>query len=280
MFDRQAAADLLNQDLRGEHEAIVHYLTHAWTVVRPFGGTLEAIARDEMRHFKWLSHAIVALGGVPDLTPPNARALAGGRDALDEDIQAEEEAISQYEDHRARIANEQIKVLLARIVVDERDHRRRFLRLREEWEAMPDEGQEPGSEPRAGDLPPFQAAFREEYQEILSTLLQSFFACHSRQVGLRAEDRAIDMMKHLAWLGEALGTLGTPVTFALPSAPEAHRLTGWLREIAEWAEDHLPDLVPLIERALQHQHFDRVMNLDDMWTVGPYPEGGYGGWMS
>ncbi len=41
---------LLNHDLTGEHRAIVHYLTHAWTVVHEFGGSIEAIACDEMRH--------------------------------------------------------------------------------------------------------------------------------------------------------------------------------------------------------------------------------------
>ncbi|WP_208527757.1 ferritin-like domain-containing protein, partial [Methylacidiphilum caldifontis] len=117
---------LLNEDFRGEHAAIVHYLTHAWTVAALYGPAIEAIARDEMRHMKWLGHSIVALGGVPDLTVPELPAVVPLQDALRADIEAEQEAIRQYEDHRARIADSGVKSLLTRIMVDEQDHLRQF----------------------------------------------------------------------------------------------------------------------------------------------------------
>ena len=59
---------LLNQNLEGEHGAIIQYLTHAYAMGE--GETaceIEAIAREEMRHLDWLAEAIVELGGIPSL---------------------------------------------------------------------------------------------------------------------------------------------------------------------------------------------------------------------
>ncbi len=279
-MDRLTSVDLLNQDLRGEHQAIVHYLTHAWTVIRSFGGAVEAIARDEMRHFKWLSHAIVALGGMPDLSPPDPLPLLSGADALDYDISAEEEAIRQYRDHQKTIDDHRLQVLLERIVVDEEDHRRQFMILREQWQQWPGQAVVEGPQLTQESVHPFQAALKEEYEGILTALLQSFFARPHYDIGLRAEDRAIDLMKHLGWLGEALGAQGIPVTWSLPETHNGHESRGWLQEILNWSEEHMPHLAPLVARAIQHQRLDAQMARLGGWTVGPYPEGGYREWMS
>lgn len=92
-----SAVPLLNADLRGEHVAIVQYLTHAWQLGEPWASRWESIARDEMRHFRWLAHAIVGLGGIPDLTPPPPPASDG--DLVRQDLAAEEAAIAQYRAH-------------------------------------------------------------------------------------------------------------------------------------------------------------------------------------
>ena len=74
---------LLNEDFIGENQAIIHYLTHTWTVMRLFGESITAIARDEMRHFKWLAQAVVALGGMPAMDPPALLPALNGLEALE-----------------------------------------------------------------------------------------------------------------------------------------------------------------------------------------------------
>ena len=47
---------LLNQDLEGEHGAIIQYLTHAYAMGEgEMACEIEAIAREEMRHLDWLA---------------------------------------------------------------------------------------------------------------------------------------------------------------------------------------------------------------------------------
>jgi len=68
-MDKDGIIALLNQDLEGEHGAIIQYLTHAYAMGE--GETaceIEAIAREEMRHLDWLAEAIVELVVFPALS--------------------------------------------------------------------------------------------------------------------------------------------------------------------------------------------------------------------
>ncbi|MCY0863892.1 MAG: ferritin-like domain-containing protein [Sulfobacillus sp.] len=205
---------LLNEDFRGEHAAIVHYLTHAWTVAALYGPAIEAIARDEMRHMKWLGHSIVALGGVPDLTVPELPAAVPLQDALRADIEAEQEAIRQYEDHRARIADPGVKSLLTRIMVDEQDHLRQF----EAFYAVsaPSAGEDPTESPRPEAVQRLEQLVAIEYREILRYLFQSFITSHAAIVGLTAEDHAVEEMRHLDWVASALVQTGGTIDWSRP----------------------------------------------------------------
>ncbi len=258
MTRRDDPVILLNQDLMGEHQAIVHYLTHAFTVVRQYGDSIEAIARDEMRHFKWLAHAIVALEGVPDLTPPHLLPVYSGVEALDYDINAEEEAISQYLSHRRDIADERVQNLISRIVVDERDHRRQFIGLREKWvSGGTDDMPERGGDERVVRL--FQTAVSREYQEILRSLMESFLQRHVRAVGLDAEDRAVDEMKHMSWIAQSMVDAGGMPRLN-PSEGSGHAPEPDIyRELEDWAEAQMPGLVPLIVRVIQHEEYHQLV---------------------
>ncbi len=67
-MDKDKVIALLNEDLEGEHGAIVQYLTHAYAMGEgEMSCELEAIAREEMRHLDWLAETIVELGGFPSL---------------------------------------------------------------------------------------------------------------------------------------------------------------------------------------------------------------------
>ncbi len=50
---------LLNQDLQGEHAAIIQYLQHAYAMGEgEMACEIEAIAREEMRHLDWLAETL------------------------------------------------------------------------------------------------------------------------------------------------------------------------------------------------------------------------------
>ncbi len=276
IHDREQHIRWLNDDLMGEHQAIVHYLTHAWTAVRQFGDAIEAIARDEMRHFKWLAHAIAACGGVPDLTPPDLLPRLSGAEALDYDIDAEEEAISQYLAHQRDIPDERIKALIGRIIPDERYHRGIFMSLRRAWNAglEAETGNQAAAAGRGDEtlVQRFQQVVSTEYQAILRWLLESFLARHTRQVGLDAEDRAIDEMKHMSWMAEAMADLGGYPRFQIADANE-QELPLYLM-LRQWAQSEQAALVPLIDRIISHEQYQTEEVAGAAWTVGSLMERG------
>ena len=59
---------LLNEDLEGEHGAIIQYLSHAYAMGEgELACEIEALAREEMRHLDWLAETIIELGGKPSM---------------------------------------------------------------------------------------------------------------------------------------------------------------------------------------------------------------------
>ncbi|MCJ7738495.1 MAG: ferritin-like domain-containing protein, partial [Anaerolineae bacterium] len=127
-MDNKAIIELLRADMRDEHAAIVQYLQHAYALGESGEACeIEGISRDEMRHFDWLSEAIVELGGKPDLER-GVVDLSGTLPVewMKRNINAEERAISQYRDHISRISDPEIKRLLERILSDEESHRDNF----------------------------------------------------------------------------------------------------------------------------------------------------------
>ncbi len=67
-MDKKKIIEMLNQDIEGEHGAIIQYLTHAYAMGEgDMACEIEALAREEMRHLDWLAETVVELGGVPSL---------------------------------------------------------------------------------------------------------------------------------------------------------------------------------------------------------------------
>jgi bacterioferritin len=141
----ELAIRLLTDDMRGEHAAIVQYLSHAYAIGDTPGeaGTLppeiEEIARDEMRHWRWLGELLVTLGGNPTIErDPVFLSGADPSALLLLDVEAEDRAIAQYEDHRVRLADVPAAVqAIDRILVDERFHRGVFVDLRQKLGLSP-----------------------------------------------------------------------------------------------------------------------------------------------
>ncbi len=209
-MDKNEVIALLNQDLEGEHAAIIQYLVHAYAMGEgEMACEIEAIAREEMRHFDWLAETIVSLGGVPSIKRGDMR--TGGKSVADwmqNDVLQEKDAIAQYEEHIKAIANPKIKRLLKRILSDERSHRGDF-------EHFVAKARKEG----AKDLRGFRQdkvaqtlnrGIEHEYTGILQYLIHSYMT-PSEDVKKEMEDQAINEMQHLGWLAEELvSKKGTP----------------------------------------------------------------------
>ena len=214
MSENQATVGMLNADMRDEHAAIVQYLQHAYAIGEgEEAGEIEAIAREEMRHFRWLAEAVVELGGKPDMKRSEVDLSGDGPvEWMDRDILAEEGAIAQYKDHIAAIGQPTIKRLLQRILSDEQAHRGIFADLSAE---LAEEGAEETGplEARSGEGGPshvldiLQEGVQHEYTVILQYLYHDLVMPQC-EVGRNLDMRAINEMQHLGWLAEELAERG------------------------------------------------------------------------
>jgi len=214
MNDKNAVIDMLNADLRDEHAAIVQYLQHAYAVGEGEEACeIEAIAREEMRHFDWLAEAIVELGGKPDMERGEVDLAGSGPvEWMARDVLAEERAIAQYKEHIAAIDDSKIKRLLQRILSDEESHRDVFADLSDELAEDGAEASGPlearsaeGALPKVLDI--LQTGVQHEYTVILQYLYHNFVTPHC-EIGRELEMQAINEMQHLGWLSEEVAELG------------------------------------------------------------------------
>ena len=194
---------LLNQDLEGEHAAIIQYLTHAYAIGEgEMACGIEAIAREEMRHLDWLAKTIVSIGGVPSLARGDMR--TGGESVADwmrNDVLQEEDGIAIYEEHIKAIGDPKIKRLLERILSDEKAHRGKF-------QHSVDKAQKQGARDLRGSRQDRVAqvlnwGIEHEYTVILQYLFHSYMTSNL-DVKRKMEDQAINEMQHLGWLSEEL----------------------------------------------------------------------------
>jgi len=195
--------DLLNQDLQGEHAAIIQYLVHAYSMGEgEMACEIEAIAREEMRHFDWLAETIVSLGGVPSLVRGDMR--AGGASASEwmaKDVLQEEDGISMYEEHIKLIDDPKIKRLLERILSDEKSHRGDF-------QHFVDKAKKKGIKDLRGSREDAVArtlnwGIEHEYTVVLQYLFHSYMSTDA-DVKREMEDQAINEMQHIGWLSEEM----------------------------------------------------------------------------
>ena len=195
--------DMLNKDLEGEHAAIIQYLVHAYAMGEgEMACEIEAIAREEMRHFDWLAETIVSLGGVPTIERGYMR--TGGEAVADwmrNDVQQEEEGIALYEEHIKAIDNPKMKRLVERILSDEKAHRGQF-------EHFVDKAKREGAKDLRGTRQDrvtriLDWGIEHEYTVILQYLLHSYMTTNE-EVKEELQDQAINEMQHLGWLSEEL----------------------------------------------------------------------------
>jgi len=209
-MDKDKIIALLNQDLEGEHAAIIQYLVHAYAMGEgEMACEIEAIAREEMRHFDWLAETIVSLGGTPSFERGDMR--TGGESVPDwmrNDVLQEEDAIALYGEHIKIVGDPEIKRLLQRILSDEKSHRGDF-------EHFVNKAQKEGAKDLRGSRQDKIAqvlnwGIEHEYTVVLQYLLHSYMT-PNKDVKKEMEDQAINEMQHLGWLSEGLvDKNGTP----------------------------------------------------------------------
>ena len=263
-MNKKEIIELLNQDIEGEHAAIIQYLTHAYAMGEgEMSCEIEAMAREEMRHLDWLAETIVELGGVPSLTRGEMR--TGGKlvpEWMANDILQEDDSIKLYKEHIKAIDNLKIKRLLKRILSDEEAHRGDF-------QHFVDKAKKEGAKDIRGSRQDETAqvlnwGIEHEYTVILQYLLSSYLT-PNKEVKKEMEDQAINEMQHLGWLAEEMVDGGSSPRIEHTSVDRSKRTPDMLRagiriekEVTE-AYDRAakkikdPDLKKLLFRIRDHE---------------------------
>lgn len=119
----------LNKDLERELTQIVRYLHHSFIVQGPIRGSLVGMFREQAKestdHAIKLGEKITALGGHPTVNvsqifEPGDQTL---EEMLEEDLEAEEEALREYKKHLKEAQGDiAVRLLLEQIIFEEQTH--------------------------------------------------------------------------------------------------------------------------------------------------------------
>src|SRR5258707_12418562 len=101
-ISRDRLAELLNEDLAREYQAIIAYVVYSQMLKGPeymdIAAQLEIHAKQELDHALILSRQIDYLGKMPLVTPKPVRTSKKARDMLRYDLDNENETIRNYRD--------------------------------------------------------------------------------------------------------------------------------------------------------------------------------------
>ncbi len=126
---RKKLADLLNQDLEREFQAIIAYVNYSKVLkgaaYMNIAAELEVHAKEELDHALALSDHVDYLGGMPAVVPKHVKTSEKAEEMLRFDLENEKETIRQYR-RRVKQADElnefAIAESLREILVQEQDH--------------------------------------------------------------------------------------------------------------------------------------------------------------
>ena len=126
---REKLADLLNEDLAREYQAIIAYVVYSQVLrgaeYMSIAAQLEEHAHQELQHALTLSRQIDYLGKMPTVTPKPVKTSSKARDMLRFDLDNENETIINYQE-RIRQCEALGEFALAEqireILVQEQDH--------------------------------------------------------------------------------------------------------------------------------------------------------------
>lgn len=126
---RAKLAELLNEDLSREYQAIISYVVYSQVLTgaeyMSIASQLEEHAHQELQHALTISRQIDYLGKMPSVTPKPVKVSEKARDMLKFDLNNEAETIRAYRD-RVRQCEELGEFAMAEqireILVQEQDH--------------------------------------------------------------------------------------------------------------------------------------------------------------
>jgi bacterioferritin len=128
-ISRDRLAELLNEDLAREYQAIIAYVVYSQVLkgaeYMDIAGQLEIHAKQELDHALILSRQIDYLGKMPLVTPKLVRTSKNARDMLRYDLDNENETIRNYRDRIPQceaLGEYAMAEQIREILVQEQDH--------------------------------------------------------------------------------------------------------------------------------------------------------------
>jgi bacterioferritin len=137
---KQELIDGLNEDLRGEFQAVIMYRLYASMVQGPYRQELRTFFAneipEELAHAQLLADKIAALGGIPASTPAPVPVVTEAKEMLQAALKAELEAIKRYVKRRkqAEAADEPgLAAEFDSIISAETNHRDELRQILARW---------------------------------------------------------------------------------------------------------------------------------------------------
>ena len=127
-ISRDRLAELLNEDLAREYQAIIAYVVYSQVLkgaeYMDIASQLEIHAKQELDHALTLSRQIDYLGKMPAVTPKPVRTSEKAKDMLRYDLENENETIRNYRDRipQCEALGGMMAEQIREILVQEQDH--------------------------------------------------------------------------------------------------------------------------------------------------------------
>ena len=137
---KKALLEGLNEDLRGEFQAVIMYRLYASMVQGPYRQELRTFFAneipEELNHAQILADKISALGGIPAATAAPVQVVSDAKQMLEAALQAEVETLARYVERREQAESCGEHGLAAefdQIIADESNHRDELKQMLARW---------------------------------------------------------------------------------------------------------------------------------------------------
>ena len=137
---KKALIDGLNEDLRGEFQAVIMYRLYASMVQGPYRQELRSFFAneipEELNHAQILADKISALGGTPAAAAAPVQVVSDAKAMLEAALQAEIETLARYVKRReeAEACGEHgLAAEFDQIIADESNHRDELKQMLARW---------------------------------------------------------------------------------------------------------------------------------------------------
>jgi bacterioferritin len=132
--------DGLNEDLRGEFQAVIMYRLYASMVQGPYRQELRQFFAseipEELAHAQILADKVSALGGTPAASPAEVPVVSEPKRMLEMALQAEEQTLERYVERRRQaeeVGEYGLATQIDDIIADETNHRDELRQMLARW---------------------------------------------------------------------------------------------------------------------------------------------------